>query len=95
MPEMHFTVRWPDGSTRRCYSPSLVIKDYLAPGADYPLADFLERSRAAYGIAGDRVRARYGYGCAHAAAELSGIEELAGRFAQQPGARVRVESFEE
>lgn len=95
MPEMHFTVRWPDGSTRRCYSPSLVIKDFFAPGADYPLPDFVERSRAAYGISSERVRAKYGWGCAHAAVELSEIEDLAGRFEEQPGAQVRVESFEE
>ena len=34
MPEMRFRIRWPDGSTESCYSPSLVIKDYFAAGHD-------------------------------------------------------------
>ena len=33
---MHFRIRWPDGETQRCYSPSLVVKDYLAPGETLP-----------------------------------------------------------
>ena len=43
MPEMRFRIRWPDGSSESCYSPSLVIKDYFAVGTDYALADFLAR----------------------------------------------------
>ncbi|MFX8335504.1 MSMEG_0570 family nitrogen starvation response protein, partial [Acinetobacter baumannii] len=60
MPEMRFKIRWPDGSTESCYSPSLVIKDYFAPGETYALGDCVERSRTALTIASDRVRARYG-----------------------------------
>ena len=30
MPEMRFRIRWPDGSTESCYSPSLVVKDFLS-----------------------------------------------------------------
>jgi len=33
MPEMQFQIRWPDGSETFCYSPSLVIKDYLKLGS--------------------------------------------------------------
>ena len=47
MPEMRFFIRWPDGKTETCYSPSLVVKDFLSPGKTYPLADFVERSRSA------------------------------------------------
>ena len=35
MPEMHFVVRWPDGDQSRCYSPSLVVRDYLEVGRTY------------------------------------------------------------
>jgi uncharacterized repeat protein (TIGR04042 family) len=63
MPEMRFHIRWPDGEREACYSPSLVIKDYLSVGANYSLADFLERSRIALGIASDRVKAKYGMPC--------------------------------
>lgn len=92
MPEMHFRVRWPDGSDSRCYSPSLVIRDFFAEGASYPLADFLARSREAYGIASERVRVKYGFGCAHAARELAELERLAVQFA--PEAPVTVDAFE-
>ena len=51
MPVMHFRVRWPDDSETNCYSPSLIIKDYFEEGKLYPLADFLQRSRAALDIA--------------------------------------------
>jgi uncharacterized repeat protein (TIGR04042 family) len=56
MPEMRFHIRWPDGRSETCYSPSLVIKDYFSVGTAYRLADFLERSRIALGIASDRVQ---------------------------------------
>lgn len=95
MPEMHFRVRWPDGSAQRCYSPSLVIKDYFAPGESYALAEFVERSRAAYAIANQRVREKYGYECGHAAAQLADIEHTAAQFAGNAGASVAVEAFEE
>ena len=32
MPEMWFVVRWPDGSSETCYSPSLVIKEHFSEG---------------------------------------------------------------
>ena len=92
MPEMHFRVRWPDGSDSRCYSPSLVIQDFFADGASYPLADFVARSREAYGIASERLRLEYGFGCAHAARELAEIERLAAQF--PPEAPGTVDAFE-
>jgi uncharacterized repeat protein (TIGR04042 family) len=95
MPEMRFRIRWPDGSAETCYSPSLVIKDYFAVGADYPLADFLERSRTALGIASDRVKAKYGMPCRRALAQLARIEAAAGAFKDVPDARVAVDGFDE
>jgi uncharacterized repeat protein (TIGR04042 family) len=94
MPEMHFLVRWPDGSRQRCYSPSLVIEDFFAPGASYAIGDFLRRSRAALEIASERVRQKYGYRCGQAASQLDEIERVAVQFESQPGAQVTVESFE-
>ncbi len=95
MPEMRFRIRWPDGSAETCYSPSLVIKDYFAVGADYPLADFLERSRTALGISSERVKAKYGMPCSRALAQLARIEAAAGAFTDVLGARVAVDGFEE
>jgi uncharacterized repeat protein (TIGR04042 family) len=95
MPEMRFRIRWPDGTPETCYSPSLVIKDYFAVGADYPLADFLARSRAALNIASDRVKAKYGMACSLAMAQLARIETAAGAFAGVPDARVAVDAFDE
>lgn len=88
MPEMTFTVRWPDGRVAEHYSPSLVVHDHLAEGARYPVADFRERAATALGIASERVRARYGFACTSAAASLAGIDDLAGRFA--PDAEITV-----
>ena len=95
MPEMWFVVRWPDGSFETCYSPSLVIKDFFTPGESYPLADFVSRSQMALETASARVRKKYGYGCAHALAQLADIAQMAARFHAQPDASVTVETFEE
>jgi uncharacterized repeat protein (TIGR04042 family) len=94
MPEMRFLIRWPDGAAERCYSPSLVIQEFFAPGQSYALADFLERSRTALNIASDRVQAKYGHACSRAAAQLERIEATAKTFAALPGARVTVDAFE-
>ena len=91
---MHFRVRWPDGSATRCYSPSLVIKDYLTPGASYPIAEFVERSRLALIVASERVREKYGFQCGHAQHQREEIEAIGARFADMPEARVTVEAFE-
>ena len=94
MPVMHFHVRWPDASETRCYSPSLVVSDYLVPGMRYALPDFLQRTREALGIASERVRAKYGFACSQALEQLAEIEAVAARFAQQPDAEVTVVAFE-
>ena len=95
MPEMHFRVRWPDGAVETCYSPSLVIKDFFQPGASYPLAEFLARSRTALKIASDRVEVKYGFPCSLALGQLARIEGACARFAAFPEADVGIESFEE
>jgi uncharacterized repeat protein (TIGR04042 family) len=53
---MHFLIRWPDGTRETCYSPSRVVKDYLAEGQSYALRDFLDLSHAALSAASERVR---------------------------------------
>jgi uncharacterized repeat protein (TIGR04042 family) len=95
MPEMLFHIRWPDGATEQCYSPSLVIKDHLEPGASYDLAEFMQRSRLALTIASDRVREKYGFACSRAMAQLARLEAGAGRFEHSADARVTITSFEE
>ncbi|MDN4054861.1 MSMEG_0570 family nitrogen starvation response protein [Massilia sp. YIM B02763] len=92
MPEMRFTVRWPDGTVDDCYSPSLVIKDYLDVGGRYPVDDFVRRSREALHIASERVRAKYGFACSSALDQLARIEQKAERF---EGGQVGVERFAE
>ena len=95
MPEMRFTIRWPDGTREHCYSPSLVVKDYLTPGESYALADFLARSREALSIASARVAARYGFPCSRAMAQIARLEAAGRTYAPHPEARVAVEAFEE
>ncbi len=93
LPEMHFDLRWPDGSAMSCYSPSLVITDYFDPGASYTLTDFLDRARTALGEASERVRLRYGFACARALAQLDRIEQRAVDFATTSDAAVTVTAF--
>jgi len=80
MPEMHFSVRWPDGAEMRCYSPSLVVREYLEVGARYTIADFMERSRTMLNIGSERVRAKYGFACSAAMDQLATLEERAAGF---------------
>jgi len=93
MPEMRFRVRWPDQSETLCYSPSLVIKDFLTPGESYELADFVARSREALQIASERVRQKYGYYCSSATSQLTEIERIAARFAETENPNVLVKEF--
>lgn len=92
MPEMRFYVRWPDGRQEACYSPSLVVKDFLTPGESYALNDFVEKARTALNIASERVREKYGFTCSSAMDQLARIEAAAKQ--QEPGGHVTVESFE-
>jgi len=95
VPELHFTVRWPDGSLERCYSPSRSVRTYLTPGQSYPLSDFLRRTTSALELAGERVRRRHGFACTSAAQQLESIERNAAAFERQPGARVTVVDIDE
>jgi uncharacterized repeat protein (TIGR04042 family) len=95
MPETRFLIRWPDGTAESCYSPSLVIRDYLVPGETYALADFLALSRTALAIASDRVKAKYGVPCGRARAQLARIEAAAADFGGLPDACVTVDGFED
>ena len=95
MPEMHFCIRWPDGTEEVCYSPSRVVRLHFDAGESYALDDFLARSRAALTVASDRVRAKYGMPCARALGQLARIEAVGLAFAGTPDARVAVDRFEE
>ncbi|MFI5798965.1 MSMEG_0570 family nitrogen starvation response protein [Streptomyces sp. NPDC051677] len=93
MPETYFHVRWPDGETQRCYSPSTVVEDYFTAGDEYELADFVERSRTALGIAGERVKEKFGFYCTGASDQLAQIERTAAAYRTLSGAKVTVESL--
>lgn len=93
MPEMRFRIRWPDGSSESCYSPSLVVKDHLVVGETYALDDFLERCRVALHCASERVEARYGRPCAFALAQLAALETRAALLSM-PAGSVFIEAFE-
>jgi uncharacterized repeat protein (TIGR04042 family) len=88
MPELTFDVRWPDGRMQRCYSPSLVMHDYLTAGADYTVADFVDRSGRALHEASERVRAKFGFACSSAAATTEEIVAIATGFASHATIRV-------
>lgn len=92
MPEMHFVVRWPDGQEEQCYSPSLVVRDYLQVGSHYTIFDFVKRSRTMLNIASERVRAKRGYYCTAALEQLERLERRAAGY--HPDSRVTVVAFE-
>jgi uncharacterized repeat protein (TIGR04042 family) len=93
MPEMRFLIRWPDGRRESCYSPSLIVRDYLSEGVSYRLDDFLARIRAALTIASERVRAKYGRACSLALQQLARTEAGAAPFAKAREARALCETF--
>jgi uncharacterized repeat protein (TIGR04042 family) len=93
MPAMHYTLRWPDASETSCYSPSLVIQDFIQPGRAYALEDFINRLRQATAIANERVQAKYGFVCSRAGDQLDQLEALVHRWADQHGAQVEVVAF--
>ena len=80
MPEMTFDVQWPDGRVQRCYSPSLVMHDYLTSGSDYTVADFVDRSATALHEASERVRAKFGFACTSAASTTEQITTAATQY---------------
>ncbi|MBC2638163.1 MULTISPECIES: MSMEG_0570 family nitrogen starvation response protein [unclassified Rhodococcus (in: high G+C Gram-positive bacteria)] len=91
MPEMTFRVQWPDGHEQSCYSPSLVIHDYLTAGEEYSVTDFLERTRTALTEASERVKAKFGMYCTSAAEQLHELEKAS--VAYSPTSAVRVLSM--
>jgi uncharacterized repeat protein (TIGR04042 family) len=92
MPEMHFKVRWPDDQELDCYSPSLVVREHLQVGSDYPMFDFMQRVQVALHIGSERVRAKYGHACSAAMDQLAAIEARAATFGEHD--RVRVLAFD-
>ena len=76
MPELRFSIRWPDGSTLECYSPSTVIRQFFSAGDELTVGELIDRSREAYGRAEDRVAERYGFRCTAAAAQRDDILDV-------------------
>ena len=74
MPEVWFEVKWPDGSTDVCYSPSTIVERHFAEGQRSTLRAFLEAARPAFEEASRRVEAKYGYRCTSADDQLRVIE---------------------
>ena len=82
MPELHFEVRWPDGTRERYYSPSTIIRAHLTAGQSYPVNEFVAHARDALMLASERVRAKFGYACSSAHDTLNQIETRAAGFSQ-------------
>ncbi len=92
---MHFQVRWPDDSETLCYSPSLVIKDFLKVGESYKMEEFLDLSSQALHIASERVREKYGFACSQAMDQLAEIKDKALGFPSSSECKVTIVSFKE
>jgi len=93
MPEVSFTIRWPDGTSQLGRSPSRAIGEVIAEGAVYPCTEFVRRARDGLNAASDRVRERYGFACTAAAEQLDAIEAGAARQDGDPHGLVAVEQL--
>jgi uncharacterized repeat protein (TIGR04042 family) len=95
MPEMHFTIQWPNGVRARCYSPSYIIEEYLSVGLEYTVGEFLARTGAALNLASERVRERYGFACSSALDQLAELERASAELSSEERERqVKVLEFE-
>lgn len=88
MPETYWTVRWPDGSEERLYSPSSVVAEVFEAGLSYPVPDFLQRARIALERASNRVERKHGFACSSAMAQLDRIEAKVATFIEQPDTEI-------
>jgi len=88
MPEVLFTIQLPDGVLKECYSPSTAVRGYFSIGEEMPLAEFLRRSRKALAEASERVRAKFGFACGSAAAQLKEIEQWTNNYPQNSVVRI-------
>lgn len=61
MPETPFTVQLPDGSRRRCYSPSSVVRKHFESGQILPASEFLTEATTALTTASRRVQEKFGF----------------------------------
>jgi uncharacterized repeat protein (TIGR04042 family) len=57
-------------------------------GEEMSVAEFLARSRQAFSAASERVRAKFGFACSSAAAQLAHIEEWARAYASDATIRI-------
>ena len=89
MPETYWTVRWPDGTEERLYSPSSVVAELFTPGETYPLDDFLTRARIAMERASNRVEKKFGFACSSAMAQLDAIEAAGAELLPRIGGGAR------
>ena len=93
MPELRFSITWPDGTAETCYSPSTVIREHFTQDTAYTLAEFLARARSALAAASDRVQARYGMPCSLALGQLASIETTASCY--DAASIIHFQSFKE
>ena len=88
MPQIVFTIQLPDGLMKECYSPSTVVREHFRQGEEMSVAEFLARSRKAFPAASERVRAKFGFACSSAAAQLADIEEWTRIYASDATVRI-------
>jgi putative flavoprotein involved in K+ transport len=89
MPEVEFTVRWPDGRLQRCISPSRGIAQHVVAGGRYPAPEFVRRARSALEGGSLRLQQLRGFGCSSATQLIDELEAAAAPLA--PGEVIGVE----
>jgi len=61
MPESPFTTELSDGSQKRFYSPSSVVKKYFTTGQTMTVSEFQTKATEALTIASERVQQKLGF----------------------------------
>jgi uncharacterized repeat protein (TIGR04042 family) len=64
------------------------VRRYFAKGEEMPVAEFVRRSRKALAEASERVRAKFGFGCSSAAAQLTEIERWSRSYTENAVIRI-------
>jgi uncharacterized repeat protein (TIGR04042 family) len=83
MPEVHFTIRWPDENVTTHYSPSTIVHNYFQSDDSLTVEELVDKSVKALEHASNRVRERYGYACTRASESCDTILALSQKYDTQ------------
>lgn len=88
LPEVYFSLEWPDGEVSRYYSPSTAVREFFQAGDELTIDELVSTSAQAMRRASERVLEMRGFACTSAEGQLAEIVARAEGFG--PAERVKV-----